>query len=164
MAYFPMGATDAPSFNTTKYPGVCKPSNTATLELVYDLQRQLNRVAQVRGLTKTAVDGDIGPGTVKLFNAVMKSSMGCAEIGAQITMFTSSVRVLAESLQAPTQVASPTPAKPPSFVSPATGLDVVAPKPIAGKLSDTFGLSTPVLALLGVAAVGAGYYLYKRKG
>lgn len=166
MTYLPtMGATDmvVPSFNTTKYPGTCKPANAPTLELVYELQRQLNRVAQMRKLTKIAVDGDIGPGTVKLFNAALGTSADCTTIGSQVRAFTAQLGVLAATLGAPAKVPAPAPAKPSTFVDPTTNLDVIAPKGIAASLSDSIGLSTPMIAALGVAAVGVGYYVYKRK-
>lgn len=166
MTYLPtMGATDtaAPSFNTTKYPGVCKPTNQATLDLVFELQRQLNRVAQMRGLTKVAVDGDIGPGTVKLFNAVLGSGGTCASIASQIVLFTAQIAAIAASIGAPTTVSSPTPSKPPTFIAP-TGLEVVAPKGVTASLSDSLGLPATTIAMLAVGAVGVGYYVTKKKG
>jgi len=162
--YFPMGADDAPNFNSTKYPGVCKPTNQATLELVYELQRQLNRIAQMKGLTKIAVDGDIGPGTVRLFNQAIGGSASCQTIASQVSTFTAQLNALAVSLNAPAKVSSPAPAKPPTYVNATTGLEVVAPKGMAASLSDSIGLSTPMLLLLGIAAIGAGYYLTRKPG
>jgi hypothetical protein len=165
MTYLPtMGATDVvPGFNTTGSPGVCKPMNQATLDLVFELQRQLNRVAQLRSLTKIAVDGDIGPATAKLYNAVLGTNVTCSTISGIIVASTAQIKLLADTLGAPAKVSSPAPAKTPSFVSSTTGLEVPAPKPIATSLSDSFGLSTTTIALLAVGAVGAGYYLTKGK-
>lgn len=63
---YTLGSIATSSFNSTKYPGVCKPSTTATLAAFKELQQQLNRVASVKGLPKIAVDGDVGPGTINL--------------------------------------------------------------------------------------------------
>ena len=165
MTYLPsLGASDAaPSFNTTKYPGICKPENQQTLDMVFELQRQLNRVAQVRGLKKISIDGDIGPGTVGLFNSVLGTSAACDTIGSQIATFTAQVRVLATSLGAPAKVSSPAPAKTPSFVLP-SGLEVAAPKGIAASASDSLGLPVPVIAALGLGAIVIGYKMTKKKG
>ena len=66
MTYLPtMGDLAEPiSFNNTKYPGVCKPTNGTTLQLVYDLQNQCNRIAKMKGGKIIAPDGDIGPATL----------------------------------------------------------------------------------------------------
>lgn len=65
-AYAQLGSISSSTFNSTKYPGVCKPSTTATLAAFKALQQQLNRVASVKNLPKVAIDGDIGPGTLNL--------------------------------------------------------------------------------------------------
>jgi hypothetical protein len=166
MTYLPtMGAADAvPSFNTTKYPGVCKPSNEPTLQLVYDLQNQLNRVAQAKGLTKIGVDGDIGPGTIKLFNAVLGTSANCVTIGATIGAFTAQVTAIANELGAPAKVSGPIPAKAPTIVT-ATGLEVKGPPPAGSSLVDSVkNLGMPTLLALGVGLGAAAYFMTKKKG
>jgi len=84
MSYATLGSIDSSSFNSTKYPGVCKPSTTATLAAFQNLQTQLNRVAQAKNLPKVAVDGDVGPGTVALAGYV-KAVAAADATGADTT-------------------------------------------------------------------------------
>ncbi len=69
-----LSGTTADNFNSTKYPGTCKPIDAATLAFVMDFQRQLNRVAQKLNFPKIAPDGSIGPATLALFRLVQAAS------------------------------------------------------------------------------------------
>jgi len=164
MTYFPMGDDAVPSFNTTKYPGVCKPSNQATLDLVYSLQNQLNRVAHAKKLTKIAVDGDLGPATVKLLNSALGTSVAsCSAITGQIAIMAANARMIADSLGVPASVSGPKPSSPPVLVLP-TGEELAA-KPrseSAGFSLDALtNMSTPMMIGLAALTVGIGYYLLK---
>lgn len=156
--------TFQPVFNSTKYPGVCKPSNERTLAMFKDLQSQLNRVAQAKGIPKIAVDGDIGPGTIKLMTsaAMIAAGTGCSSVASAAVPFTGAARVIADAAGAPATVVSPAPARPSTLVS-ATGAEVLAPAPgYGGSLVDSWNqLSMPMrIAALG-ALGGLGYYVYK---
>jgi hypothetical protein len=70
MAYMQLGSVDPSHFNCTKYPGICKPSDSATLAIFKNLQAQLNRVAQGLGLSKISVDGDIGNDVLSLISQI----------------------------------------------------------------------------------------------
>lgn len=157
------GSTVPLNFNSTKYAGVCKPSDVRTLSRFRDLQSQLNRVAQVKGLTKIAVDGDIGPATIKLMTSagMVPAGTGCSTIAAGAVAFTGLAKTIADAGGAPANVAGPI-AKPSTLVS-ATGQETLAPaSPYGGSLLESFNaLSTPMkIAAVGVAG-GLGYYLYK---
>jgi len=168
--YLTLGDTGSEgiTWNSTKYPGTCKPSDFATLAKFKALQEQLNRVAQVKGFTKIAVDGDFGPGTVDLAKKVSQSNtLTCSALAGSVTTFTASFAALATSLSAPAKVAGPAPIKPPSIVN-AAGNVVIAPpgsgNPIAASLYDSVsGLGTVgVVAAVGIAG-GIGYLLFFKK-
>lgn len=168
MTYLPsLGSIDASKFNCTKYPGVCKPMDFVTLDLVRDMQDQLNRIAKVKGLKLIAVDGDIGPGTVALAKATgpwmmvdTSSPMGIAT-GAD-ALFEAAKKV-ADSLNAPAKVSPPIPPKAPSIIT-STGLELKAPPRAGASMLDSVkNLGMPTLLLLGVGVVGVGYYA-TRKG
>lgn len=169
MPYFPTGDIDSSKFNCTKYPGVCKPMDFDTLNIVRDMQNQINRVAKMKGAKLIAVDGDIGPGTVAAVSAVLSSlapatfdtsssaavARVCDQIGAR-------AKAVADGLNAPAQVSAPIPLKQPSIIMP-SGLEVKAPPMVGASLIDgvkNLGMTT--LLILGVAAAGAGYYLTRK--
>lgn len=166
MAYL-SGFSDAGDplvFNSTKYPGTCKPSNKSTLDVFRELQRQLNRVAQLRGLGKIAVDGDIGPGTVSLANKALGAPANCTTIAASADGYANQAKIMADNGGAPATVASPVPIRPSTIVNAVTGVEVIAPRAgIGGSVVDAWKNLTPVGKVAGLAiAGGLGYYLYKR--
>lgn len=167
MTYFPMGTIDASNFNSTRYPGVCKPMNVDTLNQVVDMQKQLNRVAQQKGVTKIAPDGDIGPATVALVNKVKEivldltaPSSTCSQVASNADLIASNARMFADTAGVPATVPAPAPPKPPSFITPAGGEISV---PGAGASASLLGgMSTTAMLLLGAVIVGAGYFLTKK--
>jgi hypothetical protein len=164
--YLPVGASASDmAFNTTKYPGICKPSNEATLQAVYSLQKELNRVSYAKGIKPPiAVDGDVGPGTVARFNKILGGNADCTDIAREILAHTASLAVLAAALQAPASVPSPIPAKAPTIVLP-TGAEIKGPPPTGASALDSIkNLGMPMLLLLGAGAVGVGYYVTRKKG
>src|SRR5262245_6418938 len=150
MGYISMGDVATDSFNSTKYPGVCKPSTVATLAVFKRLQAQLNRVASVKGIATIAVDGDVGAGTVGLY-ASLKSALisyassskdisfafaGVAQLtaaGGSCTSIASVADVIADvadayadSLGASASPPAPKPIAPPTLVS-KTGVETAPP-------------------------------------
>lgn len=169
--YLSMGDTGSEpgvTWNSTKYPGTCKPSDFATLAKFKAFQEQLNRVAQAKGFSKIAVDGDLGPGTVALARQVTQSNqLTCSTIAGQISTFTATVRTLADSLAAPSKVSGPKPVTPPSIVNAAGQVQLAPPgagNPMAASLYDAWaGIPTVgKVAAVGVLG-GIGYMLLKKK-
>lgn len=154
--------TTAADFDTT-IPGTCKPRSFPVLNLVQEFQRQLNRVAHVLKLEKAAVDGDVGPGTLRLFRQVQASSPGgipgdassCISVAGDVDLIVPLVRQTADFLEAPATVPGPPPARPPAIVTPD---GAIVPKPRAGLLASIGALpTTHKLAL--AASVGGIIYL-----
>lgn len=149
--------------------GVCKAQNLPALAAVRQLQSQLNRVAQVKGYSKIAADGAIGPATLALFRLVQTAAgtgtiagdtSSCVNIGADSDVLAQQVQAYADSLGAPTTVSAALSLGVPTIVT-KSGKTVVAPDAgIAGSLATLSG--TEQLALLAVAG-GIGYLLLSKK-
>lgn len=144
--------------------GVCKPQNFPALDATREMQRQLNRVAQVKGFAKTAVDGAVGPGTLALFTKVQGVSGGqvmgtpssCMGVAPDVDVLGAQIKLLADSLGAPATVDGPVTLAPATIVT-KSGKTLVAPD--AGLLGAVASLSgVEKLALLG-ALGGIGYLL-----
>jgi len=166
MTYIPMGEISTADFNATKFPGVCKPTNKATLDIYFELQRQLNRVAKVKGLPLISVDGDIGPGTLRLVNAsgVSSGAKECQGVALVADMLAAKAKGMADAAGAPTTVAGPSPARSPSILNLATGTETqFPPPPGSASLADAFkNLGTPMIAALAVGVLGIGYLLLRK--
>ncbi len=155
------------AWNSTKYPGVCKPSNAATLAVFKNLQTQLNRAAQAKGVAKISVDGDIGPGTIALMAKVLgtSSSLACTTVAAGAAAFAATAAGIAAAGNVPVTISQPVPVKAPTLVD-AAGKETLAPASsgsgIAASLASQWGsMSTPVkLAAVGILG-GIGYFAYK---
>jgi hypothetical protein len=151
--------------HATKFPGVCKPTNQAALNIFFELQRQLNRVAKAKGLSLIAVDGDIGPGTLKLVNAsgiTAMTGVGCQGVALVADMLAAKAKAVADAAGMPATVAGPAPAKPPSFVTPSGALVNVAAPASASLIDSVKNLGTPMLAVLGIGVIGIGYLLLRK--
>ncbi len=145
--------------------GVCRATDSATLDQFKNLQRQLNRVADVKGYTKIGPDGVIGNLTLTLLNQVLNQGLGCSDVANQIDALTTAATTMADSLGASSSVSSPAPAKRPAIVNMSTGK--VTPQPVTTSLSDTFkNLSTfqKIVGgiVLGVGGIFAAKYAKKR--
>ncbi len=109
------GGTSTSAADFTSVGGVCKPQNFPALDAVREFQRQLNRVAQVKKLAKTTVDGSIGAGTLGLFRQVQSSSSGsvmgdpstCMGVAPDVDVLAAQVKDLADTLGAPATVSAP---------------------------------------------------------
>lgn len=174
MTYLPaLGAIDASNFNSTRYPGVCKPTNKPTMDAVVLMQNQLNRVAHKQGITKIAPDGDVGPATVGLVNKVKNiildtatPSSRCIDVAQNADLIANNARMFADTASVPASVSAPKPARPPSFIAP-SGKEIVPPPPPGTGLAAALpgplkNMSMPMLLLLGAAVIGAGYYFTKK--
>jgi len=149
--------------------GVCKAMNFPALAAVRALQAQLNRVAQMKGLSKIAADGAIGPATLALFVQVQTAAgagtiggdaSSCVNIGADSDVLAAQVQAYADALGAPATVSAAMSLSVPSITT-KSGKTVVAPDAgIAGSLATLS--STEQLALLAVAG-GIGYLLLSKK-
>jgi len=180
MGYTPMGDIASDQFNSTKYPGICKPSTITALAAFKRLQTQLNRVAYAKGLSTIAVDGDIGPGTVSLVNKLAPSLItdattkmqlasatkvatstmnGCVSLASVADVVADVAESYAGTLKAPEKAPAPAPTKPPTLVS-SSGQES-APPPGADILSAFTSASTPMKLAMVAVAGGVGYYLYK---
>jgi hypothetical protein len=156
--------------------GVCRPINKPALYAVQEFQSQLNRVAQVKGFPKTAVDGDVGPGTVALFQKVqavagagtiMGDASSCMGVAPDVDVIGEMIRQYADSIGAPAKVSPPLTSlgKTPTIFNPKTNQNVkVAARPGAGGLELFAGLGPlEKLALLGAFGGIAYLTLGKKK-
>jgi hypothetical protein len=181
MTYFPMGDVASTDFNSTKYPGVCKPSTTDALATFRRMQTQLDRVATVKGLPLIAVDGDIGPGTIGLFSKLKQEivsyamanqdvaastkialATSCAQVASVADVIANEAESYADSLNAPSKPASPPPAKPPTLVL-QTGQEV--PAPMSADILEAFkNIGTTGMLAIGAAMLGIGFLLLAKPG
>jgi len=168
------GGTSITSSDFTSAGGICKAANLTALNYVKELQRQLNRVAQVKGFSKVGVDGEVGPGTLALFQKVQTAAgtgagqilgtpSSCMGVAPDADVLSAQVQAFANSIGAPATASAAFTGHAPTIVRP-NGQEVAA----AG-LFDTFD-RLPALekfAVLGVFG-GIGYMLLagkrKRKG
>lgn len=165
MGEFSLTADD---FNCTKYPGVCKPTNLTALSRIRELQMQMNRVAQLRGVAKIGVDGDVGPGTIKLYSTLQGVSVG--SINA-ITIATSApyesktFMDIADAAGIPTTVPQPAPATQPSIINTTTGLEIPVPTPESSGVVAAFsGMSTAQKVIFAGLLGGVGLLVAKEFG
>ena len=172
MPYFPVGADDetVPSYNATRIPGIAYATNKATEALFYDLQRQLNRVAYTKKLPLMIEDSLIGAETVRLIKSTLGKSSSVEDAASNAEIYRNAARAGAFAMRAPEQPPgvvrrAPRASLPPAAAAAATDLAPPGPPPGAGaSIFDSFKNMTPTtMAVLAVAAIGAGYYL-TRKG
>lgn len=170
MTYFPMGEIDTAKFNSTKYPGTCKPMDFDTLNIVREMQSQINRIAKARGRTLIAVDGDVGPGTVAAVRAasgdlapLQFDTSSCMAVATRAIDIGIRAKTVADGLGVPAKVSAPIPPKAPSIVT-ITGAEIKAPPMVGASLLDSVkNLGMPTLLVLGAGLVGIGYYVTRKK-
>jgi hypothetical protein len=143
---------------------VCQPTSTQVLDRYYEFQRQLNRIAEVKGYSKIWVDGRIGPATLKLYSQATGGSLipNCSQLAVQLnTRVLSDLRAKADALNAPAVVKEPVTA---AFVPKSTAnSDGTVDNP-PGFLLSLFGDS--LFSMLAgpaglVVAAGMGFAAYK---
>lgn len=181
MSYIAMGDMASSDFNSTKYPGISKPSNVNALAQFKAMQTQLSRVATVTGNSPIASDGDIGPGTVTLYKAVAPQLEGWATANMDVSdmaklvlavagniplatyadVVTEAARGYADSKGAAGTPPAPKPTKPPVLVSP-DGIETPAPAMTADLLAAWKGTSTPMKVAAVAVLGGIGYMLLKK--
>lgn len=187
MSYLPMGDVSSDQFNSTKYPGVCKPSNVTTLATFKRCQAQLNRVAAAKGVSTIAADGDIGPGTLGLLgkfqselvaHAMNKANVAastkialagagnCSAVAKIADVIADVADSYADMLKAPATAPAPRPIKPPVLVSP-TGIETPAPAG-AGLFAawESSSNTTKIAAIAvagGLAFVALGGAMFKKR-
>lgn len=180
MGYVAMGDVSSDNFNSTKYPGVCKPSNTATLAVFKAMQTQLNRCASVSGMSTIAIDGDVGPGTISLFGKLKAALMSiaptvqfsagvrlaavdatsCSSIAAAADTIRDVAEAYANSKGAAVKPPAPTPTKPPVLVDSKTGIE--KPAPAGANLLASFESLPTVYKVVGAGILaGIGFFAYK---
>jgi hypothetical protein len=149
-------------------PGICKPGDKNTLFTVTGFQKQLNRVADIKGIAKIGVDGDLGPKTLGLFRQVQSLAGGqisgdgstCAGLTESLPVIAVQVAQFADSLGAPARTSSP-PAPTPTFISQATGQEVKVPQAGASVADMFMGMSTPMKVAFAGVLGGIGYFAYR---
>ena len=170
--YVPMGDVTSADFNSTKYPGICKPSNFATLDKFKELQRQLNRYAYACNISdRVADDGDIGPGTIALLGKCVRVNSlpslvvppsSCTTVALAAESITADMKAFADGKGAPAKVSGPASVRLPVLVNATTGKETVAPPDFIRKMFGRDLSTTEKLAFVGVAG-GVGYLLLTRK-
>ena len=161
-----VNVTNAIVFNSTKYPGTCKPSNSYTLGVFKELQRQLNRVATrfTNPLPKVAIDGDIGPGTVDLAYKAIGAPPSCTTIATNALGYTAQAKSMADNAGVPATISQPTSSKPSTVVDAATGVESLAPSSgIAGSVSDALANMSSTQKLAGLVILGGLAYVMLKK-
>lgn len=164
------GGTTTSAADFTTVGGVCKPRNFPALDAVRVFQRQLNRVAQVKGFSKIVVDGAVGPGTLALFRQVQSVGKGsvmgdpstCTGVAPDVDVLAAQVKDLADTLGAPAQVSGPVAIATPTILTKSNKV-VIAPDAGAGLLGAVASMSgIEKVALVGVAGA-IGYLLIHGK-
>lgn len=170
MTYLPtMGALTADKF--VNRSGICKPTDFPTLYIFQEMQYQLDRVAQGKGIAKIAPDGDIGPATLKLVGQtgpyMMVDAMSCPSVAASADMILAEAKKKADELGVPAKITVPATFKKPSIVAPSGAIVAAPPGPAMGagaSIVDTVkSLGTVPLVALGAGVVAIGYMLTKKR-
>lgn len=185
MSYMGIGDVASSSFNTTKYPGIAKPGDVATMATFKNLQAQLNRVAQGLTLSKVSVDGDIGPGTKSLLDQVKSlfaaggvsvdparnilmqaDTSSVAAIAGQADTLGNAAQAVADQMSVPTKISQPAPIAGTGTIVLPSGTEqrVSVPTPAAASLLDGLGGLSSTELLVAAGAVGAIVYFTGKGG
>jgi hypothetical protein len=162
------GGTSTSSADFTNLAGVCKPQNFPALAAAREFQRQMNRVAQVKGFGKVSSDGAIGPATLALFRRVQAVATGsvmgdpssCMGVAPDVDVLAGQIKAVADSLGAPPTVSEPFALSLPTIITKSNKTVVAPDAGLLGSLATMSGVEK--LALLGVAG-GIGYLLLTTK-
>jgi hypothetical protein len=152
-------------FNCTRIAGVCKPTNTNALAIVQEAQRQLNRIAQAKNLTKISVDGDVGPKMLTLAQKALGTG-GVTNSVISLALNIDNVVPLAKSLAdqagVPQKISQPVQITTPSIIPP--GASAPVPVPAAGGMFSGLGLSQTQMLILGGLGALIVYKKFIKKG
>lgn len=162
---------DPTSFKTVN--GVCVPQTKAASIAAQNLQIQMNRIAKAQAFPPIVTDGQIGPHTIALLNAISTMTPGtvgtfssCTQISTICNSLTASVQGVADSINAPSaSAAAPgTQSQGNAVLIAPSGKVFSAPVVDSTSILDSIGLgnlsTTEQLALAGIA-LGIGYFLFK---
>lgn len=153
------GGTSTSASDFQVIGAVCKPMNLPALAAVREYQGQLNRVAQIKGFSKIATDGAIGPGTLALHRLVQSAAGGsvmgdpstCMGVAPDVDVLGAQIRAFADTLGAPAQVSAAISIRPPTIVT-KSGATVVAPDAgLTGEIAKLSGVEKLAIAGLGGA-------------
>jgi hypothetical protein len=165
MTYLPtMGSIDPINFNDTLKPSIAFARNPVTHALYILLQVQLNRAAYARKMpTRIPADGMIGERTRALAKEIgFSNTDSIRSVASHADSIAVGAKAIADSANAPQTVPAPKPPSPPMMIDPKTETLVAAP---AASIMDSFkNMSTTTMVALGVAAVGVGFLLTRKKG
>ncbi len=161
--YSAVGDVVEADFNSTKYPGICKPANFATLDKFKELQRQANRYAAAKGIPdRVTVDGDIGPKLIALIaKATGQSPLTCTALALQAEERTAEMKAFADAKGVAEKVAGPVSFKPSTIVT-ADGKETMVEPDF---LRELIGRPLSQTEKIGLLAVGGGvvYMLLTKK-
>lgn len=158
------GGLTPSDFNSTRFPGVCKPTNQRALDKIMEYQRQMNRLAHSKGFAKIAVDGDVGPATLQLLAKVSPANAGqtCLNAAISADMMTPVFKAQADAAGVSATVAGPRPASVPTYITPSGVIKPSATAGAAGSLIDTVNQMSTGQKMLAAALLGGiGYFGYK---
>lgn len=158
-------ATSTIAYNATKFPGTAYATNKFTLDVFFDLQRQLNRVAYMRKLPTIAEDGLIGGATLVSLKAIIGVTETVSGAAANAALYRGVAKVMATTMSAPLKPPSPPPAAPPAMYNAATNAVIpTRPAGAGASILDTVkNLPPAAMVAIALGAVAAGYYLTKPK-
>lgn len=150
--------------------GVCRPMDFPARDYVREMQKQMNRVAHVKGFKKVAPDGAVGPATLSLLKQiqtiaggdVMGDTSACIYVAADADVIGDQVKSYANGIGAPATVGSP-PAV--STVVTATGQQLTVPPSAgigAGVNAAFAGMTGTQKVMLAGMAGGIAYLIHKK--
>lgn len=159
-------SSSAMLFNSTKYPGICKPSNVGTLAAFKNLQTQINRAAAAKGITtRIAVDGDVGSGTTSLLARVLSLSPtpACTTIASAAPAYAGMCAAIATAAGVAATVPSPAPTTAPTLVLQDGTVQAAPPSGLSTNLLASWQqLSTP-MKIAGVGTLAALGFVVAKK-
>jgi hypothetical protein len=109
----------------TSSGGVCKPTSSATKSRFVDLQKQVNRVLKMQRKSAIAVDGLIGPNTVKAVNSALSAYYkSCSGVANSVLTITAQARSKADGSSSSGWSLSSILGKPPTTTTTATPVKI----------------------------------------
>jgi hypothetical protein len=193
VAYLELGLGSV-SFNSTTYPGTCKPSDLPTLAIFKSLQAQLNRIVYAynkitgNNAALISVDGDIGPGTMQQVEEVQalltadtsmdviamasvirsQSTDSCSAVANNAELLAAAAQAVADTVGAPASISQPSSCSSTLVSAMGKSTTVHTPTPanngIATSLTDMVAGLDTTTLLLLAAGASAVIYYTGKKG